>query len=107
LLKVLPTGLADIADLTKPTLLECYPNPFNPTTTITYYVPSPFAVSVTVYNLLGQEVRTLVTEFATAGLHNIVWDGRDNSGLASPSGVYLARFTAGTSSIIKKMILAK
>ena len=60
-----------------------------------------------VYNSLGQEVRTLVDEFQSAGNKSVVWNGKDNAGQSVASGVYVYRMTAGGSVKSQKMILAK
>ena len=73
-----------------------YPNPFNPSTTIRYSLPSAGKVTLKVYNLLGQEVRTLVNEVQPAGNQTAEWDGRNNSGNGLSSGVYIYRFVAKT-----------
>ena len=65
-----------------------YPNPFNPTTRIQYRLPVEAQVKLVVYNVLGQAIRTLVDQELTAGTHQVVWDGRDNSGVTVASGVY-------------------
>ena len=72
-------------------LLANYPNPFNPATTIRYQLPQASHVTLKIYNLLGQEIRTLVDVIQEAGFHNVRWDGRDDSGAPVSSGVYLVR----------------
>lgn len=84
-----------------------YPNPFNPTTTIDYAVSKQSFVSLKVYNLLGQEVKTLVAEEKSVGLHKAQWDGVDNAGVAVPSGMYLYKMVAGSFSETKKMMFLK
>ncbi|HTX19170.1 MAG TPA: T9SS type A sorting domain-containing protein [Bacteroidota bacterium] len=79
-----------------------YPNPFNPTTLISYGIPKDEYVSVKVFNILGQEVRTIVAEKQSAGVYSFSFDG---SGLSS--GVYLYRIQAGSSVDIKRMMLLK
>ena len=59
-------------------LAQNMPNPFNPSTTISYEVPESGAVKLVVYNLLGQQVRTLVNDTIEAGFHSVVWDGADD-----------------------------
>ena len=83
------------------------PNPFNPTTTITFALPKAGHVSLEVYNVLGQRVRTLVDDFRTAGFHSVVFDGRDSNGAELASGVYLYRIKADTHTDAKKMVLLK
>ncbi len=83
-------------------LLPNYPNPFNPVTTIGYQLAAQSQVTLSVYNVLGQKVRTLVNETQRAGAHSVVLNAQ---GL--PSGVYFARLEAGTQRAIQKMILMK
>ncbi|HOT97746.1 MAG TPA: T9SS type A sorting domain-containing protein [bacterium] len=68
-----------------------YPNPFNPTTTIDFSVPKASQVKLTVYNMLGQKVKTLVDRTMVAGTHTIKWDGLDDNGSAVSSGMYIYR----------------
>ena len=75
-------------------LLQNYPNPFNPVTTIEYTLPQPAQVSLAVYNLRGQIVRTLVDEEQSAGVHSILWRGEDGAGAQVGSGVYFYRLRA-------------
>lgn len=89
------------------TLDQNYPNPFNPSTTIRYGVKSEGRVVIKVYNLLGQEVRTLVNEFKPAGVFRTVWDGRNNAGQAVATGVYVYRMQAGGIVKSRKMLFVK
>lgn len=84
-----------------------YPNPFNPTTTINYTLAQNGPVNLTIYNIRGQKVRQLVNDNQTAGTHNVVWNGRDNSGNAVSSGVYFYRLQAAGKALQKKMLLIK
>lgn len=93
-------------------LKQNYPNPFNPSTTIEYSLPVGSNVTVTIYNLLGQEVNTLVNGQQTAGFHNIVWNANDSHGSKVGSGVYFYELKANGSNgsqftQIRKMILLK
>ncbi|MBU1634629.1 carboxypeptidase regulatory-like domain-containing protein [bacterium] len=89
-------------------LCQNYPNPFNPQTTISYQLPICNKVSLKVYDILGQEVRTLVNENKSAGCHSVVWDGRDNLGSYVCSGVYFYYLKAGDEfSQTKKLLLIK
>jgi len=88
-------------------LEQNYPNPFNPTTTIAFQVSSTSLVKLTVYNMLGQEVRSLINEPMNAGSHQINWDGRNNFGQAMPSGFYLYRLTVGDQSQMRRMVMMK
>ena len=76
-------------------LLVNYPNPFNATTTIHYELRTAMPVHITIYNALGQEVKTLVASPQSAGRHQILWNGRDDNGHALASGLYLYRLQAG------------
>ncbi len=87
------------------TLDQNHPNPFNPTTTITFSTAEPGVITLSVYNLLGQRVRTLVSGTVPAGEHAAVWDGRDDAGTPSGAGVYLYRLTGGGRVEVKKMLL--
>lgn len=88
-------------------LEQNYPNPFNPTTTIKFSLPESHFVSIKIYNMLGQEVRTLVNEQRNEGNHSIIWNGKDNSGNQLASGTYIYRIKAGDFTSTKKMILLK
>ena len=78
-------------------LSQNYPNPFNPTTRIMYTLPAKGRVTMTIYNILGQEVRTLVSrKDHEVGVHNITWNGTDDLGRAVSSGVYLYRMQVET-----------
>jgi hypothetical protein len=84
-----------------------YPNPFNPATRIDYSLPTAERVTIAVFNILGQHIKTIVDEFMSAGQYTVMWDGSDESGLKSASGVYLYRIRAGNYSAVKKMVLVQ
>jgi hypothetical protein len=88
-------------------LLQNYPNPFNPSTKIEFQVQQAAQVSLSVYNLNGQFVRTLMDGYLTPRHYSVVWDGRDMTGRLVPSGVYLYRLTDGMHHESKRMILLK
>jgi hypothetical protein len=75
-------------------LAQNYPNPFNPVTTIQFALPVPTQASLVVYNLLGQEVVTLLDEKLPAGYHQVNWRGENNSGAEVSSGIYFYRLEA-------------
>ncbi len=75
-----------------------YPNPFNPATTIRFEIPSAGIARLTVYNLLGEELATLVDGLLQAGRHSVVWDGTDHAGRSVSSGVYFYRLTVSNGS---------
>jgi hypothetical protein len=84
-----------------------YPNPFNPTTTINFSIKNSAPVSIEIFNLKGQKVKTLVDQPMTAGTHSVVWNGNDNNNQNVSSGVYYYRMTSGKYSATKKMVLMK
>lgn len=84
-----------------------YPNPFNPSTTISYDLPVDADVSVVIYDALGQEIRRLVSEYRTAGRYSVRWDAQDHLGRSVGSGVYIAKITAGQQTALQKMLLLK
>jgi hypothetical protein len=84
------------------------PNPFNPTTTISYDVPPGGAnVTIRIYDASGRVVRTLVDDRRAAGTHDTVWDGRNDAGTTVSSGVYFYRMVAGSFSEARRMVLLK
>lgn len=84
-----------------------YPNPFNPSTTIRFGIPEASNVRVDVYDLLGQHVATLLSTRLNAGLHSVIWNGKDASGKAVASGVYLYRLETDKFIDAKRMVLTK
>jgi len=88
-------------------LAQNYPNPFNPVTTIQYSLPTSGMVELAVYNVLGENIRTLVAEAQNAGSYQIRWDGRDEAGHSVSGGLYLYRLNAADQVQTRKMILLK
>ena len=88
-------------------LEQNHPNPFNPDCQIRYALPNDADVNLSVYNVLGQKVRTLVDVFQAAGHKTVHWDGTDDIGNKMASGIYLYRIKAGEYGEAKKMILMK
>jgi FlgD Ig-like domain len=88
-------------------LLQNSPNPFNPSTSIKFFIPENSNASVKIYDMLGREVTTLINGPTTAGYHIVYWNGRDRYGSQAASGIYLYRLTAGNFIETKKMILLK
>jgi hypothetical protein len=89
------------------TLFQNYPNPFNPNTTIRFSTPEQSHVRITIFNLLGQKIRTLVDEEYLPGYHSVVWDGTDERSRLVASGIFFYMFKAGNNVHIKKMVLLK
>jgi uncharacterized delta-60 repeat protein len=95
---------------TRPTAISLganYPNPFNPGTTINYTLDRRAHVTMEVFNILGEVVRTLVDETKSAGTHQTIWDGNDDSGRPVPTGIYLYKMQADGYVQAKKMLLLK
>ena len=84
-----------------------WPNPFNPSTTIMIEIPSTELLHLTVYNVLGQKVKTLLNKRYSPGIHRIEWDGKDERGIPAASGVYFYQLRAGNYHQTKKMILVR
>jgi parallel beta-helix repeat protein len=91
----------------KLTLYQNSPNPFNPSTRISYYLPAKLRVSMEIYDVSGALVARLVDQEQEVGSHSVVWDGRDGHGSPIASGVYFCRLTAGRSALSRKMVLLK
>lgn len=93
----------------KLTLWQNYPNPFNPVTTIKVAIPSNYhgSMSLKVYNVTGQLVKTIFAGTKPPGIYTFEWDGTSNAGQVVSSGIYFSRFTAGDVKLTKKMILLK
>ena len=88
-------------------LSQNYPNPFNPTTKIQFGLPLAENVQLTIYDILGREIRTLVNERYEAGSYSVQWDGKNNAGKYIASGMYLYRIHAGNFVSTKKMMMMK
>ena len=101
----LPTGTGPA--LPAAASLTNYPNPFNPTTTIRYTVPSAQAVTLAIFDVSGRLVRSLDTGAKTQGAHEKTWDGRDNGGRPVASGVYYARLAGPSTTLTRKVVLLK
>jgi hypothetical protein len=100
------TASDNVTPASQPTLSN-YPNPFNPSTTIAYSLPTTGDTTLRIYNTRGQVVKTLVREPMDAGNHSVTWDGTDDSGNPVGSGVYLYRLQRGSLSSMNKCILMK
>ena len=88
-------------------LSQNYPNPFNPVTRLRYQLPETGNVSLNVFNVFGQQVRTLVNTRMEAGYHSVYWDGRNDRGEKVTSGVYFSRMKAGKFVKTRKMIILR
>jgi len=102
------TGIADKPELPREYFVnQNTPNPFNARTMVEYGLPEDAHVNITVTNLLGQKVKTLVDGHEEAGYKKIVWDGTDHNGKELPSGVYFYNIRANDFSAKKRAILMK
>ncbi|NOX89629.1 MAG: T9SS type A sorting domain-containing protein [Calditrichaeota bacterium] len=93
--------------VTKFDLAQNYPNPFNPTTTIEYSLPKTSHVTLTVYNMLGQKVKTLLNGVMEKGSHQVVWNATNEAGAKVSSGIYFYRLEGDFGVKVKKMVLVK
>jgi hypothetical protein len=102
-----PVGGTDIVTPPAVTLVNA-PNPFNPETSVRFQIPSSQTVKLSVYNIRGQNVRTLVKEPMNAGMHTVVWNGRDDNAHPVASGIYFCRLELnGKPALTHKMLLLK
>jgi len=88
-------------------LKQNYPNPFNPTTTIAFGLPKTSDAKLTVYNLLGQEIKTMAFRGLSAGYHTVEWSGTNDQGYRVESGIYFYQLRAGNFVQTKKMVMLK
>ncbi|MBN1505096.1 MAG: T9SS type A sorting domain-containing protein, partial [Candidatus Eisenbacteria bacterium] len=86
---------------------QSYPNPFNPSATIEFALPSEGDVTIAIYDAIGRKVVTLLSEHRSAGYHQVTWLGKDEGGTAVASGVYFCRVQFGAKAAIQKMILLR
>lgn len=85
-----------------------YPNPFNPTTTISFSIPEESNVELSIYNIKGQKIKSLLSDQKEPGEHTIVWNGKDDNNKPVSSGVYLYKLNVdGKSEAVKKCLLLK
>jgi hypothetical protein len=98
----------DIDNVTHPIALhQNFPNPFNPSTTIEFYLDRTARVGLQIFNVIGQRVRLFDLGQLGRGTHSTVWDGKNDTGQQLPSGLYFYRMEAGSQTQLKKMILLK
>ena len=88
-------------------LYKAYPNPFNPVTTLRYDLPEAAMVNITIYDMMGRQINTLVSGPQNAGYKSIQWNATNNQGQPVSAGVYLYSIEAGEFRENKKMILLK
>jgi hypothetical protein len=104
-----PLGVDD-SDSPIPRLLSLnqnYPNPFNPSTLISFALPGSGHVKLTIFDLLGRQVRELIATGLPAGIHQVTWDGKDDFGKDAASGIYLYKLESEDQSQIRRMTLIR
>ncbi len=89
------------------TLNTNYPNPFNPSTTISFFLPEVTHVRLSIFDVVGREVRRLADGLMPRGMHAITWDGTTHMGKRAASGVYLYRLRAGSFNSVKRMVFTR
>jgi hypothetical protein len=104
---VLPTGNGDNQTVAVTALKGIYPNPFNPATTVSFSLKQGGRVTVEIYNLLGQRVKTLVNTGLKSGNYSYRWDSRDDNGRQVGSGIYFCRMQSGSYQTTAKLVLMK
>ena len=88
-------------------LHQNFPNPFNPITTLGYDLPEKLFVTISIYNMLGNQIKVLVNRYEGAGFKSVQWDATDSMGRAVSAGVYLYKIEAGEFVETRKMVLLK
>ena len=89
------------------TLHQNYPNPFTPVTTLRYDLPENGNVNITIYDMLGRQVKTLINQNQDAGYRSVVWNATNNYGEPVSAGIYLYQIQSGEYMQTKKMVLLK
>jgi hypothetical protein len=115
-IKYRQTGVQE-EEATRPVTFDLgqnYPNPFNPTTTISFSLKvqgstfkGPLRTTLTIYNIRGERVKTLVDENRLPGNYKVIWEGKNDAGKKVASGVYFYRLKVGDNSISKRMVLLR
>ena len=88
-------------------LEQNFPNPFNPVTTLRYALPERGLVTITIYDMLGRQVKTLINQTQDAGYRSVIWDASNDYGKPVSAGIYLYQIQAGDYIQTKKMVLLK
>ncbi|MDA3813033.1 MAG: T9SS type A sorting domain-containing protein [Candidatus Cloacimonetes bacterium] len=91
----------------RPILLGNYPNPFNPTTKISFSLPSEEDIVLTIYNIKGQKVKTLYSGTADKGEHTVIWEGKDTNNKLVSSGIYFYKLKTNNEELTRKMLMMK
>jgi flagellar hook assembly protein FlgD len=88
-------------------LNQNYPNPFNPSTTISFDLPEAARVEIKIYDILGRLIRSFEFNSLPAGIHEVVWNGKDRNNINAPSGIYIYQARLNEHKISKQMLLLK
>ena len=88
-------------------LYDAYPNPFNPVTTVQYDLTQQSHVTITIYDMLGKKIKTLINEVQDAGYRSVIWDATNDYGEVVSTGIYLYQIQADEYAHTKKMVLVK
>ena len=97
----------EVAIPTVYSLEQNYPNPFNPSTQIRYALPEDAMVTISIYDMMGRKVRTLVNQSMSPGYHTTLWNATNDNGLPVSAGMYIYTIHAGSYHHMKKMVLLK
>jgi hypothetical protein len=101
------TGIEEISSPGNFHLYQNFPNPFNPSTTIKYTLPSESSIQLKIFDIKGELIKSMTRDKIIAGDHEIAWDGTNDKGVRQPSGVYVYQLKVNNSSSARKMILLK
>ena len=86
---------------------QCYPNPFNPETVLQYSIEKDNDVEISIYNIKGQRVKSLLKEFSYSGIHSVIWNGTNDNNVKVSSGVYFYKISSGSNVTVGKVVLMK
>ena len=100
-------GIKDKYSINNYSIQQNYPNPFNPITILEFNIPFKCLVNITIYDLIGKKVKTLLNQTQNAGQRSIIWDATDDYGQPVSAGIYLYQIKAGQYVSTKKMVLLK
>ena len=92
---------------TSPKLFQNYPNPFNPETTISFSIQNNSNIELSIFNIKGQKIKTLINEQMQKGEHSIIWSGFDENNKPVSSGIYLYKIKSENQELVKRMLLLK
>jgi len=102
-----PLSIDEASLPTEYAIHQNYPNPFNPVTTLRYDLPENALVNITIYDMLGRKVKTLINRTQDAGYKSVIWNATNDYGKPVSAGIYLYQIQAGEYISTKKMVLLK